>query len=76
LVYLSIVVKSVRHTGTIHEMILNGRRKRMWIYAILTKFYEYQFRETRKKRAKSQSVTSDIAANIRTWNLQNTKQAC
>jgi hypothetical protein len=47
----------------------------MWNYAILTKFYQYRFRETRKKRVKSQSVTFDVAANIRARNLQNTKQA-
>jgi hypothetical protein len=58
-------------------MILNGRRKRMWNYAILTKFYEYHFRETRgKKRVKSQSVTFDVAANSRARNLPNTMQAC
>jgi len=76
LVYLRIVVKSVRHTRTNDKMVLNGRRKRMWNYDILTKFYEYHFGETRKKRVKTQSATSDFAANIRAQNLQNTMQAC
>lgn len=48
----------------------------MWNFAVLTKFYQYYFRETRKKCVKSQSGNFDVAANIQAWNLQNTKQVC
>jgi hypothetical protein len=76
LVYLRIVVKSVRRTGTNDKMVLNGRRKRMWNYDILKKFYEYHFGETRKKRMKTQLATSDYTTSILAQNLQNRMQAC